>query len=189
MKYEPLTSGKFYHIFNKGNNNESIFIEEGNYNYFLSLLKKHVLKVCDVYSYCLLSNHFHLLIRTKDDVEGRKISQHFSNLFNAYSKAINKKYNRTGSLFRDRFKRKEVTSEAYLKNLVVYINLNPIYHSLVSNISEIKHSSLTSLLSNKAKLLKRNEVLEYFNDRDNFLYHLEYKKIDFDSQFNELIFE
>lgn len=189
MKYEVLKPGHFYHIFNKGNNDELLFIEEDNYNYFLSLIKKHLLSVCDIYSYCLLSNHFHLLVRTKDEIEDAKISQAFSNLFNAYSKAFNKKYNRTGSLFKVRFKRKLVTNETYLKQLIVYINLNPIYHRLVNTISEIKHSSITSLLSDKTTLLKRIEVIDYFNDRDNFLYHLKHKKVTFEERFTELIFE
>ena len=69
MKYEVLAEDSFYHIYNKGNNDENLFIDEKNYGYFLQLLKKHVLSVCNILAYCLLRNHFHLLIKTKEKVE------------------------------------------------------------------------------------------------------------------------
>src|SRR5690625_3170448 len=89
----------FYHIFNRGNNKQPIFLEDANYFYFLKLVKKHILPIADIYSYCLLNNHFHLLVKIKEECE-KNPSQSFSNLFNAYSKAFNKRYKRTGSLDR-----------------------------------------------------------------------------------------
>lgn len=188
MKYEVLTSNCFYHIFNRGNNGENIFIENINYSYFLKLIKRHITPVADIYSYCLLKNHFHLLIRT-NDIEDKLLSQAFSNFFNAYSKAINKKYNRSGSLFQDRFKRIKIKDENYLKELIIYINLNPVYHSFSSDIFSYKHSSLTSLLSNKKTLLKREEVLSFFEDKENFKFYITNKKIVFDEKMKELILE
>ncbi len=99
MKHQPFEAGHFYHVFNRGNNKENIFKTENNYIYFLNLVKKYLLSICDIYSYCLLSNHFHFIIKIKDFNElpenfksGKtKLHQPFSNLFNAYTKAINKK--------------------------------------------------------------------------------------------------
>ena len=65
-----------------------------------------------------------------------KPSQHFSNLFNAYTKAINKAYGRTGSLFQDRFGRIQVTADAYFTNLIYYIHHNPQKHGLVDDFRE-----------------------------------------------------
>src|SRR5690606_42159960 len=59
-------------------------------------LEKHVAPVADIYAYCLLNNHFHLLIKTKYVENESLLSRSFSNFFNAYSKAINKSYNRSG---------------------------------------------------------------------------------------------
>ena len=64
MKYEPLQYNKFYHIYNRGNNGENIFIEDRNYAFFLSLIQKYILPISEVHAYCLLKNHFHLLIKT-----------------------------------------------------------------------------------------------------------------------------
>jgi REP element-mobilizing transposase RayT len=168
MKYEILESNKHYHIYNCGNNRENIFIEEANYFYFLKLMAKYVNPIADVISYCLLKNHFHLLVQIKNIENEKLISQSFSNFFNAYAKAINKKYNRTGSLFKDRFSRKSINNHDYLKRLVLYIHLNPIHHGFVDNIEYWKHSSYYSIISEKETLLCKEYVIELFEDVDNF---------------------
>lgn len=99
----PLQPGGYYHIFNRGNNRENIFIEERNYDYFMQLYSRHVQPVADTHAFCLLRNHFHLLVRIQDQTG--LPSQAFSNFFNAYVKAINKAYGRTGALFQRPFGR------------------------------------------------------------------------------------
>lgn len=69
MKQDTIELDATYHIFNRGNNGENIFIEDKNYYYFLGLLKKHILPIADIYAYCLLKNHFHLLLKIKDPDE------------------------------------------------------------------------------------------------------------------------
>jgi len=59
----PLEYGEYYHIYNRGNNREDVFFEERNYRHFLSLYAKYILPNADTYAYCLLRNHFHLLVR------------------------------------------------------------------------------------------------------------------------------
>jgi hypothetical protein len=61
----PLEHGKFYHIYNRGINRQSIFFEDRNYRYFLRLYMKHVLPVADTFAYSLLGNHFHFSVRIK----------------------------------------------------------------------------------------------------------------------------
>lgn len=178
MKYEPLSSDKFYHIYNRGNNKENVFIEEKNYAYFLLLVKRHLLPVSDIYAYCLLKNHFHILVKTKQFENDALIGNGYSNLFNAYAKAINKKYNRTGSLFKDRFSRVNIEDEDYLRALILYIHLNPQHHGFTSDFSNYPHSSYKGLISDKDTELNRMEVLKLFDDRANFIYcHLERKDL------------
>ena len=176
MKYEVLLPDSYFHIYNCGNNKENIFIQEKNYAYFLTLMDKHISGVCFILAYCLLKNHFHLLIKTKENIEAKKISQSFSNLFNAYSKSINKAYNRTGSLFKDRFSRIRIEDEVYLKNLIVYIHTNPVHHEFVKGFETYKHSSYKAMLSNKETKLLRNYVLRLFEDKANFIYTHQFKQ-------------
>lgn len=178
MKYEPITSEQYYHVYNRGNNREDIFLEEKNYFYFLDLMKKHVHPIADILAYCLLKNHFHLLIWTKPVESDDMISRKFSNFFNAYAKAINKQYQRSGSLFQDRFSRKIVKDEKQLRNLILYIHTNPTHHGFVEDFSTYKYSSYHSHLSHQKTLLDREFVLDQFDGRENFRYVHQSKNFD-----------
>jgi len=65
----PLLFDTYYHIYNRGNNRENIFVEERNYDYFLKLYEKYIVPVADTFAYCLLRNHFHICIRVKSEEE------------------------------------------------------------------------------------------------------------------------
>lgn len=177
-----LEETHYYHIFNRGNNKQDIFNEEDNYFYFLKLTKKYILPIANVYCYCLLKNHFHFLIQIKENVENP--SQAFSNMFNAYTKAFNKKYDRVGSLFQRPFKRIRITDEKYLRQLIVYIHLNPESHGLIDNFEYYTFSSYNSILSIKPTDLRRTEVINLFNDVENLKYtHRQRQLISEDSKF------
>ena len=112
----------------------------GNYRNFLKLYAKYVEQVADTFAYCFLRNHFHFLVRLREeqdiqDCQSSKDwqsylspSQAFSNLFSTYTKAINKAYQRTGSLFQKPFRRVLVTSDEHLFHLVTYIQLLSLIH-------------------------------------------------------------
>ena len=136
-----------------------------------------------------MKNHFHLLVRIKDlaaiksDLPGNKNPkgfgkppyQHFSNLFNAYSKAFNKRYNRTGSLFEKNFHRKQINNIEHLKNVVVYIHQNPVHHRFSERPSDYPWSSYQTCISVKQTRLKRDTVVGWFDDSGNFKYYHEQK--------------
>jgi len=168
MKYEPVQPDVYYHIYNQGNNGENIFIEDRNYDYFLKLLGRYLDGISDIFAYCLLKNHFHLVLRFNLDVPSKIISQKRSNLFNTYAKSINKAYQHSGSLFRDRFKRKRIKNEAYLKNLIVYVHLNPEHHRFTDDFKNYRFSSYQSYLSDLPSKVKRDFILDVFEDKANF---------------------
>ena len=169
-----LQHGQYYHIHNRGNNRERVFIEERNYRYFLKLYAKYIEPIADTFAYCLLPNHFHFLVYIKDltglpDLSGlKKPSQHFSNLFNAYTKALNKAYDRTGALFQRPFGRIPVTSDAYFIHLVTYIHQNPQKHGLVADFCTWPYSSYHAHLSDKPTRLQRDDVLAWFDGAEGF---------------------
>jgi putative transposase len=69
MPHEPLQFGQYYHIYNRGNNRENLFVQKRNYPYFMQLYAKHILPVAETFAYCLLPNHFHFSIRTRTEEE------------------------------------------------------------------------------------------------------------------------
>jgi putative transposase len=159
----PLEPGKYYHIFNRGNNGENIFIDARNYTYFMNLYAKYIDPVADTFAYCLLRNHFHAGVKIKEDLRGVKNpGQQFSNFFNAYSKGISRAYGRTGSLFENRYRRKEVTTDRYFLRLIHYIHWNPQKHGFVTDFRDYPYSSYHLFLADKPTFIKRVEVLDWF---------------------------
>lgn len=170
----------YYHIYNRGIDGCKIFFDEKNYDYFLKLFKEKILPIAEIYSYCLLPNHFHFMVKIKSENEIRKvfhekkevliskiISQQFSNTFNSYSQAINKKYSRTGKLFELPFRRKIITSDEYLINGILYIHNNPIKHHLNFNIYDFKFSSLHSIINGNDDLISTKEIIALFDNIEN----------------------
>jgi REP element-mobilizing transposase RayT len=148
MGSQSLDYGIIYHIFNRGNNKENLFKEVRNYEYFIQLLEKYITPVADILAFCLLPNHFHLLIQIKekemidkDLQEPKRISRQFGTCFGTYAKAINKAYQRTGKLFENRFKRVVVATDQQYFELVNYIHQNPAKHGLVEDYREWPYSS------------------------------------------------
>jgi REP element-mobilizing transposase RayT len=168
----PLELGQYYHIYSRGNNRENLFFEDRNYPYFLALYARHVAPVADTYAYCLLPNHFHLLVRIRmaeeqdpystEPLRLMNPSRQFGTWLNAYTKAINKVYGRTGSLFQNPFGRVLVMSDAHLVHLVGYIHQNPQRHGLVPDFRQWPYSSYRAMLSQKRTRVCRDEVLAWY---------------------------
>ena len=182
---QPILHGKYYHIYNRGNNGIDVFLDNDSYYHFLRLYAKYVEPIAETFAWCLLKNHFHLLVRIKDKneidenqltyntTEKPKVidpSRQFSHLLNAYTQAINKRHNRTGSLFETTFERKLVTNEKYLQQLIFYIHNNPVHHGFVKQMSLYPWSSYDTVTSDKPTKLMRAEVIELFSDLENFVY-------------------
>jgi len=153
-----------YHIYNRGINSCAIFTEATNYEHFLALYEKHITPVADTFAWVLMGNHFHFAVRILKpekliNVEVEKlektINQAFSNLFNAYTKAFNKKYARTGSLFEHSFKRILIPNLDYLKRMILYIHDNPVHHGFCSHPLEYPWSSYLSYISLDSNKLQR----------------------------------
>jgi putative transposase len=185
MELEP---GKYFHIYNRGNNRENLFYEERNYDYFLKQYMKHIVPIADTFAYCLMKNHFHLMLQIKDEDDVRLdksekldkslrlvkfksnlFTNQFKNFFISYAKAINKAYGRTGALFQRPFGRRVVTSDEYFARLVHYIHFNPQKHRFVKNFRMYPYSSYAIILSGQPGIVERNKVLEWFGGIDAFV--------------------
>lgn len=191
MKREIFEYDTFYHFYNRGNNKQNIFFEEKNYNYFLTLMSKYLLDVSEIHCFCLLKNHFHLIIRIKSKTEMNeryhdKIHQPFSNMFNAYIKAINKAYNRSGSLFQEHPKRIKIENEKYFMNLTLYVHLNPVKHKVFDDFKNYPFSSFSIYNSTKPTNLVRDYGLQLFGGKDNFIFQHQENKIIYEGILKEI---
>ena len=104
----------------------AVFLEDKNYRFFLNQLARYVLPFSQVYAYCLLKNHFHFLIKVRDELELDKaisqnkekpyywhVSNGFSSFLKSYTRAVNKVYDRSGPLFEPKFKRIHIDNDYY----------------------------------------------------------------------------
>lgn len=163
--------GAFYHVYNRGNRKQQIFLQDRDYERFLEKVIEYKKKFpVNILAYCLMPNHFHFLIR---QLSQDAISRFFSNLCNSHSKYFNIKYETVGSLYQGRFKAKRVDKDEYLIHLSRYIHLNPVdlFKYLGKNafnqLMLYRWSSLPAYLSGKGdEVINPELILEYFFSKD-----------------------
>lgn len=191
--------GGFYHIYNRGVEKRIIFENEQDYRVFLNYLKyslseppkkgdtlktftlqglpfkgqprlpKNYQNKIELLAYCLMPNHFHLLIKQLDGVS---LQSFMISLITRYSMYFNKKYDRVGSLFQSVYRAVLITNEPYLLHLSRYIHLNP--SELTNNLASAYSSYKDYLGLRKTSWIKSDIVLEQFNNKVG----IEFKKIN-----------
>ena len=186
-KREYIENG-IYHIYNRGVEKRDIFMDDRDYKTFLYFLKQYLIPEddpekkssnfngrlfvrknffgkIDLLAYCLMPNHFHLLIKQKG---GRDLSEFISALIISYSMYFNDRYERTGGLFQGRFKSVLVKDDNYLLHLSRYIHLNP---NKVRNLVKLKEYEFSSyqeyLRTRNTKWVKPELILDYFEQNKN----------------------
>jgi putative transposase len=133
--------GAWYHVFNRGISKKTIYFSDSHYFLFIELLGKITKKYnVEIHAFCLMPNHYHLLIHTPDG-NLSKAMQYFLSIF---AKRINDDINADGSVFRDRYKSILIDSTTYLLQLTRYIHLNPVEAQISSSAKTYKWSSYTA---------------------------------------------
>ena len=191
MSNKRIEPGLIYHIYNRGNNRCRIFIDDRNYNYFLDLYKRYLLPVTELFAYCLMPNHFHLLLRILDNKQlelnkhsEKSVSLQFATCFGTYTKAFNSKYQRTGTLFEGRFQRKEIRNDNQLVRTLVYIHKNPQKHGYVAGFQEWKFSSYENYRIKDPGPLLNNDLINDADIHDSIM-KLHKDRLDFDNMLDD----
>jgi len=141
MPYRKVqfAQGQYYHIYNRGVGQEPIFQEAENYRFLLRRVKKYASALdIAVIAYCLMPNHYHFLLRQDGQEPVGRLPQR---VFNSYTKAFNKRYDRTGTLFEGPFRAIHVDRDSYLVHLCRYIHANPVKHGLVPDLEQWPYSN------------------------------------------------
>jgi putative transposase len=159
VHFEP---NHIYHVYNRGNNRQRVFFTPDNYLYFLRKVRKEWLEWCEIFSYCLMPNHFHFLLQAKPEgcenitINNRRsdmqhLSRAIGKTLSSYTQAINIQNKTTGTLFQKKTKAKCLTDLSidisefpiteYLINCFHYIHQNPAEARLVRHLSQWPYSS------------------------------------------------
>ena len=187
---------EYYHLYNRGTEKRVIFLDKKDYEHFLFLMficnttKSIELRnighsfdrgetIVDIGAYCLMPNHFHILVREKID---NGISKYMHKLTTSYSMYFNKKYKRTGKLYEGTFKSVYVKKNTYLKYLYSYMHLNPAklidknwkeyktknVGKLLNYVFSYEYSSLKEYLYQKFNIINPSRFPSYFKNPNDF---------------------
>lgn len=179
-----FASGQFYHVFNRGVEKRTTFIDRRDYNRFIDSLNYYRARdqhvrfsfrgriavlnkdispgplFAEVVSYCLMPNHFHLLLKQVND---NGITTFLSKLSNSYTKYFNTRYKRVGPLFQGSFKAVRIESDEQLIHVSRYIHLNPLIDYLVKDLRAYTHSSYLEYLGVKKGFCHKNYIMDNFS--------------------------
>ena len=205
--YTQFEAECFYHVYNRTIDQGKLFANYGNYVFFLKKFDEYLSGFVNTYAYCLLGNHFHLLIEilpekeimenlelfkqsdkgktivNRDSLSFNKsvheiVSHQFKKFFQSYSMSFNKQQGRIGTLFQTPFKRVKIDDDQYFTNIVYYIHSNPQKHGLLSDFRNYEWSSYQRILIEKPTKLRKREVLDWFGGREAYIqFHTKYEGI------------
>jgi putative transposase len=170
----------YYHIYVRGASKRQIFLDAQDYHYFERLFVRylssepthskqgvpypHFREAISLLAYCLMGNHFHLLIYQSEQDAMSKLMR---SIMTSYSRYFNLRYKRSGPLFESRYKASRVGRQSYLEHISRYIHLNPRYWK------RYEYSSLGHYLGRAPDWLTTSPILELFADRGAYLAFLE----------------
>jgi len=162
-KRPDFQPGSYYHIFNRGAHHRSIFKDQENYLFVIRKIKQYSIQFdLSVIAYCLMPNHYHLLIRQNGDFKASMLPQL---VFNSYSKAFNKRNNHTGTLFEDSYHIKVIEETSYLLHLCRYIHGNPVKDGVVADPADWEFSNYREFIGTRnGSLFDPGFFIEYFSD-------------------------
>ena len=195
---EKLQPNSSYHIFNHANGFENIFIEDENYRFFLEKYQQYILPIAETYAYCLLPNHFHLVVRIRrrevleevfrnfkstnfskvqnfgkvevtDNMIEYYISKQFANLFSCYTQSFNKVNKRRGSLFLKNFRREPIKNKAYFMNAVIYTHRNPVHHAFCDRYTDWSYTSFCEIKERNSQIIEVDKLLRMFGGQESFI--------------------
>ena len=195
---EKLQPNCSYHIFNHANGFENIFTVDDNYRFYLDKYQQYILPIAETYAYCLLPNHFHLVVRIRrrevleevfrnfkstnfskvpnldkvevtDNMIEYYISKQFANLFSCYTQSFNKVNKRRGSLFLKNFRREPIENKAYFLNAVIYTHRNPVHHAFCDRYTDWSYTSFCEIKERNSQMIEVDKLLRMFGGRDSFI--------------------
>lgn len=170
-------ANSIYHVYNQGNNKQQVFYTNENYLYFLNMYKTLVAPHADTLVYCLMPNHFHLLLSTNEQsIKQIKVgsltlsalSNSIRVLLSSYATAINRQQHTSGSLFRQKTKAKslEQGSINYTRTAFHYIHQNPLEAGLVKSLNDWEYSSFKDYAGLRKGTLCNQELAQKLIDAD-----------------------
>src|SRR5262245_18511729 len=138
----PIADGLVYHALNRGNNRQTIFADAGDYRTFLASLRQTRERYpFDLFAYCLMPNHFHLVLAPHP---GQKISRILQSLTVAHTWHVHRRHRSSGHVWQGRFKSPVIQADEHVWTVLRYVEANPLRAGLVDDLAKWLWSSFAS---------------------------------------------
>ena len=175
MRKTPIRPGEYYHIYNRGVEKRNIFLRKNHWGKFLQYLQKYCLpEYGEVLAYCLMPNHYHLIVFVNTEDFGSTVMMP---LAMAYAKAINKELRRPGHLFQGTYQAKRIISTEQLIHLSQYVHLNPVVAGFVESPEDWAYSSYREYIGLRdGSLPNTSIILADFVDATEYQAYVEQKR-------------
>jgi putative transposase len=161
-KYEKIRPGSFAHICNRATGNEVLFRRKEDYHLWLGGLEEYIVPIADIHAFCLLANHYHLVLQTHEDTAHELFSKQLGTLQSCYTKHNNHIYQRIGGLFISPFNRILIKDEVQLAWTFWYTHRNPLHHNLTQRWEEWEYSSYRYYVTGEPGFIKTDFFIELF---------------------------
>ncbi len=159
--------GMYYHIYNRGARQATIFREATNFLFVISKIQEYCCSYeVAMIAYCLMPTHYHFLLRQEGEIPAGKLAQA---VFNSYSKAYNKMYAHSGTLFEGRFRAKVIQTSSHLLHLCRYIHGNPVKDGIVADPRDWPYSNYLEWMGERSgKLADEDFIKEQFSSSEEY---------------------
>ena len=160
-----LSASGVYHIVLRGINKQTIFYDDEDREVFLNRMKLAKKETpCEIYAFCLMSNHIHMLVREKQTTIGKV----YMKLLSSYVYWYNRKYERIGNLFQDRYKSEPIEADSHLLCCLRYIHQNPVKAGMVKEVGDYAWSSHELYMNGKESFVDTELLTGMLNDIEGY---------------------
>ena len=164
-----ISEAKIYHIVLKGVNSNTLFFDKGDYESFLKYFKTACTNYkIEIYAYCIMSNHIHLLLKADDD----NIPEMFKSFGATFVPKYNAYHSRTGPMFNGRFYSSPINDDEYLFSVIRYIHFNPLKAGIVEKPEEYEWSSYREYLTHSGTITDREFIEKLLSDEEFATLHI-----------------
>jgi len=179
--YKFSAPGEFFHVYNRGNAKDIVFVDDLDYRFFLLKIRQNLIpgervsrhfrplpdNSFDLVAYCLMPNHFHILIKQNREIPTSKL---LGKVCTSYAMYFNRKYERVGHIFQDQFKQSHIDSNRYLTWLSAYIHNNPVKAKLVDRPKRWEYSSYSDFVEQRdtGSFVKPDIILNQFSNSSEY---------------------